>query len=253
MRVREQCGATERRRDGKIEALGEADEIIDRRLRPSAATQNCDRRAGGMQTFLQIQKLDLPRPGQRRLYTHRVGDIGFLHEHVFRQRDHHRARPALHRGMEGARDDFRNARRIVDFGDEFCRRAEDGAIVHLLECAALAHAALDLADEEDQRRRIVLGDMDRMGGVHRARSACHEGDARPPGQAAGCFRHQRRARFLPRDGELDRDIMQRVEHGEIGFAGHAEHMLDALRHELIDENLPARAQVGARHGLNRRC
>src|SRR5487761_2530020 len=41
--------------------------------------------------------------------------------------------------------------------------------------------------------------------------------------------------------------MQRVEHGEIGFAGHAEHMAHALDRELVDEDLAAGAEIGLRH------
>ena len=38
--------------------------------------------------------------------------------------------------------------------------AEEGLVVDFLEGLALAHAALDLADEQDHRRRILGGDMD---------------------------------------------------------------------------------------------
>ena len=41
--------------------------------------------------------------------------------------------------------------------------------------------------------------------------------------------------------------MQRVEHGEIGFARHAKGVLDALRDKLIDEDLAACAG-GEGHG-----
>ena len=42
--------------------------------------------------------------------------------------------------------------------------------------------ALDLADEQDHRRGIVLGDMDAVGGVGRAGPAGDKADARPAGQ-----------------------------------------------------------------------
>src|SRR4029077_14182885 len=105
------------------------------------------------------------------------------------------------------------------------------------------HGALDLADEEDDRRRIMFGDMHAMGGIGRAWPARHETYAGTAGQPRRADRHHRRARLLPADGDFKRGIMQRVEHGEIGFAGHAEHMFDALGFKLVDEYLPAGARV----------
>src|SRR3546814_6409120 len=52
------------------------------------------------------------------------------------------------RHMEGARNDFRYAVDLVDFGNPFGLGAEYGAVVHFLESFALAHAAFDLANEQ---------------------------------------------------------------------------------------------------------
>ena len=51
--------------------------------------------------------------------------------------------------------------------------------------------------------------------------------------------HHRRAAFLAADDGADRRIVQRVEHGEIGFAGHAKDALDAVGLERLDDQLSA--------------
>ena len=95
-----------------------------------------------------------------RLIGRGVGDARRLGQHVLRQGDDDRARPAGRGDVEGPRDELRQARRVVDLGRPFGDRAEHGAVVELLESLALAHVAPDLADEHDQRRRILPGDVD---------------------------------------------------------------------------------------------
>jgi hypothetical protein len=68
--------------------------------------------------------------------------------------------PPVAGSMEGARNDFRDARRIVDLRCPFRHRPENGAVIELLECLAVAHVAADLADEHDHRRGILARDMD---------------------------------------------------------------------------------------------
>ncbi len=86
----------------------------------------------------------------------------------------------LDRGIEGARHDFRNARRVVDLGHPFGDRAEHRAIIDFLQRLALAHVARDLADEHDQRRRILARDV-QAGATHwwrparGSRSRCRAG------------------------------------------------------------------------------
>ena len=155
------------------------------------------------------------------------------------KRDHDRAGAALHRDVVGALDDLGNLRGGLDLRRPFGGRAEEGAVIHLLERAAPEHRALDLADEQDHRRAVVLGDMDAVGRVGRAGAAGDEADPGPAGEASGRQRHHRRARLLPADRDLDARIVKRVERGEIGLAGHAIDALDALRDQLIHENLPA--------------
>ena len=215
------------------------------RWRPSASSPAPptidDRPLRRPQHFLQLGHLRLTRPDRRRLGARRVRDRRCFDQHVLGQRDHDRPRTALHRDVIGALHDFGNPRRVRDLGRPFGRRAEEGAVVHLLERAAPRHRALDLADEEDHRRAVVFGDMHAVGGVGRSGAARDETDARPTRQPARRQRHHRGAGLLSADRDLDGRIVERIERCEIGFARHAIEALDPLSDELIDENLPARA------------
>ncbi len=119
--------------------------------------------------------------------------------------------------------------------------------MHLLERVASARAALDLADEEDHRRRVLLSDMEAERGIGGAGASRHETHARPARRLADGLRHHRRAALMAADGDGDVAIVERVEHGEIAFAGHAEDVAHAMGNELVDEDFRADAgPFGAR-------
>ena len=167
--------------------------------RPSAAQAAVDQRLPPSSTigffaaqiiFCEPAHVGEAGPGLDRLGARRVGNRDALDQHVLRQRDHHRAGPAVHRGEEGARHDLRNARRIVDLGRPFRHRAEHGAVIELLKRLALAHLAADLADEHDHRRGVLLGDVDAGRGIGGARPARDEAHAGPAGRLADRLRHQ---------------------------------------------------------------
>ena len=234
--------APKRPNDRQIEALGEPDEGGARPLGPTAPAEDGDRPLRRPQHLLQFGHLGQARPDRSRLDARRVERFGRFRQHVFGQRDHHRAGPALHRDVERALDDFGNLRGGLDLRRQLRGRGEEGAIVHFLERASPHHRPIDLADEQDQRRGIMLRDVNPMRRVGRAGAPRHEADARPPGQAPLGQRHHRRARFLPAHRHVDRGIVHGVEGGEVGFAGNAVNALDPLDDELIDENLSARPQ-----------
>ena len=123
---------------------------------------------------------------------------------------------------------------------------EEGGQVDFLEALAVAVGAVEVADEQDHRRRILEGDMDSGAGVGRAGPAGDEGDAGPPGHLAVGVGHVGDPAFLPADDQVDlRRVMERVEHGEEAFAGHGENAVAALDLELVDKDLAAGA---CRHG-----
>ena len=156
--------------------------------------------------------------------------------------------------MKGTRYDLGDAGRIVDLDGPFGHRTEDGGVVQLLERPPAPHAAFDLADEEDQRHGIVLGDVDRMRGVGGAWTARHHGDARPSREPRHRIGHHASAGFLAAHRQGDVRVVQRVEHREIALARHAEHVVHTLSDELRDEDLAAGAGLQAHEGcLVRLC
>ena len=157
--------------------------------------------------------------------------------------------PALHGDVKRPLDNFRDLRRGLDLRRELCGRGEQSAIVHLLEGAPPDHRPLDLAYEQDHRRRIVLGDMNALRRVRRARAAGDEADSRPSGEPPLGQRHHRRAGFLAADGQFDRRVAHGVEGGEVGFARNAIDPFHPLRDELVDENPSARSQSLAQRRL----
>ena len=141
--------------------------------------------------------------------------------------------------MEGARDQLGNALDLVDLGDPFGLGAEHGAVIHFLEGLALAHAALDLAHEEDQRRGVLLGDMHAGQRVRCARAARDHADAGFAGQLAVRVGHHRGAAFLAADRDLDVGVVQAVQHRQVAFARHAENVFDALGDQLVYQDVTA--------------
>ena len=181
-----------------------------------------------------------------------VRGLAAFHHHVLGQRQHDRAGTPVHRGVEGMAHHLGDAARIADLGRPFRGVAEHLLDVDLLEGLALARFAGDLADEEDERRRILKGGMDADHGVARAGPARHQADAGPPGHLAVGLGHVAGADLVARSNQADRvaRVPQRVEHAKIALAGHAEGEIDAMDLELVDEDLSAGALIGtAGHGV----
>ena len=103
-----------------------------------------------------------------------------------------------------------------------------GAIVELLQSLAAFDVARNLAGEHDQRRRVLLRDVDAGRRIGRTRPTRHETDARTPGRLADGFRHHRRPALLAADGDGDVAVVEGVEHGKIAFARDAEDMTHAV-------------------------
>ena len=233
----EQMEAAERGDHRQSEALGEALNARAGTGRPAAAAEDHERPRCGPDQLLQPRHFREARPGLDRLRRRHVGDRNPLGEHVLGQRDDDRSRPPAGRGMERARDDLRDPRRIIDLGRPLGHRAEHGAIVELLERVAPAHLAPDLADEQDHRRGILLRDVDAGGRIGGAGSTRHEGDARTPGELADRLRHHGGAAFLAADRDGDVAIVESVEHRQIAFSRNAEYVADPLQDQLVDEDL----------------
>ena len=141
---------------------------------------------------------------------------------------------------------------LVDLRHPLGERPEHLPVVDLLEGLALHHLAADLADDQDQRRRVLKGRVHTTRRVRRARPARDHADAGLAGELAVRVRHVRRADLVPADDEPDRCVVQGVEDGQVAFAGHAECRVDAVHDELIDQQSARRAVTSARAGGRRR-
>ena len=235
--------------DRQREAFGEAADGRAGVRRPAGAAEHRQGALRLRQQRCELLHLACARPGLHRLESRRIRDRGPLGQHVLRQADHHRAGPAAGGGVEGARDDFRHACRIVDLGGPFRHAAEHRAQVELLQGFAILDVAGDLADEHDHRGRILLGDMDAGRGIGGARPARDEADAGPSGRLADRFRHHGGAAFLPADRDRELAVVKGVEDGQIAFARHAEDMGDAVDHQLIHQRFGGGAGLVERaHG-----
>ncbi len=145
--------------------------------------------------------------------------------------------------MERARDELGDPVGVVDLLDPLRHRAEHVAVVDLLERLPAHHVAADLADQEDQRRRVLEGGVDAAGGVRRAGAARDHADARPAGELAVGVGHVRRADLVTAGDEADRRVVERVEHRQVALARHAEGDVHPVDHELVDEEPASRPHV----------
>ena len=164
-------------------------------------------------------------------------------QHVLRQHDHHRPRRRRLRVHERARYDLGHACRVVDQVHGLGHVGEGLGVVHLLERAPPDLGARHLADEQNQRHRVLLGHVHGDRRVGRARPAAHERHARPPRELGVAHGHEPRAALVPAHDGLDGiAVMQGVEHGEIALARHAEHPVHAMRGKAIDKQIGGTAR-----------
>jgi hypothetical protein len=233
----EEMQAAKRGADRERKFLREARDAVRGGLRPSAAAEDQDRRAGRTEELRQFRHLGGSRRGLDRRECRRIRRGDALDQHVLRQADYDRSRPSVRRGVKRARDDLRYACGIVDLRRPFGHRAEHGAVVEFLEGLALAHLARDLADEHHERRRILTRDVDAGRRVGGARSAGDETDARAAGHLADRLRHHRGAALLPANGDGKIAVVKRIENRQVALARHAEDVAHAVNAQLIDQNL----------------
>ena len=170
--------------------------------------------------------------------------FGGLDEHVLGQGQHNRPRPSRHGHRIGSSDIFGDSCRIVDPRGPFGERREHRCEIDFLETFAVAHAPVDIADEQDHRLRVLHRDMDADRGIRRPRPARHKGYAGPSGQCPVCTGHMSDAALLPADYGLDFGrVVKRVENGKEALSGHGEDAVAALDDELVDKDAAAGACV----------
>jgi hypothetical protein len=173
----------------------------------------------------------------------RIADRGLPGEHVLRQREDHGAAASGSRDLEGARDEFGNARAVVDAVGPLGERREHRAEVDLLEGLAPAEVGAHVADEKDHRRRILERGVHPDRGVRCARAARREADAGTIGELAVRFGHVGRARLVAAGDEPQAiaHLVEPVEDRQEAFPGHGEGEVHAMDDQLVGEDVPADA------------
>ena len=178
----------------------------------------------------------------------RVRRVGVGREHVLRYGEHHRPRPPGHCGVEGTAHVLGDALGVVDLGHPLRHLAVHAAVVHLLERLAVHHPAAHLADDEDERGRVLERDVDPGRRVRRPRPAGDHAHPGPAGELAVRLGHHRRSALLAAHHGGDAgEVVQPVEHREKALAGHQEDPIAALNGELVGEDPPAVPKVPLRH------
>ncbi len=186
------------------------------------------------------------RPGTGRLGDRRdgwaVGNIDQIAQHVFGQGEHDWPGSAGGGDAVGAGDIFGDSRRIVDPRRPFGDRPEEGRHVDFLEALTVAVGAVEVADEQDHRSRILECDMNARRCIGRAWAARYESDAWSPGHLAVGVGHVGHSAFLSAYHQVDFGrVVKRVEDREETFPRHGENAVAALDSEA------------ARRGFGRRC
>ena len=154
--------------------------------------------------------------------------------------------------MKRTRHELRKALRLVRRLDQLRHLPVHPRVVQLLEGLAPQMRARHLADEEDERRRVLRGRVDADGSVRRTGRARDEADAGLARQLPVPLRHVRRARLVAGDDEPDRCVAERVEDGDVALARDAERRVDAVHNQLVDEDLRTGAGQGTMIGCSRK-
>ena len=167
--------------------------------------------------------------------------VGLAFGYVLRQRDRDRPRPAVHGNGKGFSRRRRNLVRRVGLEHRLGHRPQHAVVVDLLKGLAAPLIRRDLADEEHERYRILACGVDADGRIGGAGPAGYEGDARlarEPGVGAG---GEGGTGFVARDDEAEPVLRrpQRLQHGEIALARHAECGIDAVFEKGRDQRVAA--------------
>ena len=94
----------------------------------------------------------------------------------------------------------------------------------------------------------MFGYMDAVCRVGRPRTARHEAYSRSPCQSPYGHGRNRRPGLLAAHHDLDCEVVQSVESGQVGFARYTVNVVDTLSHELVDENPAAGSRRCDGHG-----
>ena len=169
----------------------------------------------------------------------RILRVGVAREHVLGERKYHRAWTARAGRRERSRDILGDAVRTIDLRDPLRHRPEHPPVVDLLEGLALLLVGRDLADEEDQRSRVLERGVHPDRRLRGTRPPRDDRDARPPGELPVGVGHVRGTALVAARDQADRRVIEAVEQREEALARNAEDGVGAMDDELVDEELAA--------------
>ena len=206
--------------------------------RPAAAAQQQERPLRSREQALQLLHVRGRRRSARGSKMQRVGDRVLRKQHVLRQREQHRARPARCGNVERVADVLWNPFGAVDLRHPLGERAVHAPVVDFLERLALDEVVSHLADEHDHRRRILERGVHADRTVGSAGTARHEQQAGLPGELGRRFRHVRGTAFLAADDEFELvfQVMQAVQHRQETLARNAEGEARAVADQRVRED-----------------
>ncbi|OIQ79966.1 hypothetical protein GALL_382800 [mine drainage metagenome] len=177
-----------------------------------------------------------------------VRDVGAGVQQVVGQHDDDRAGAPAARHRVGTGDGRRELVDAARLRDPFGDGAEHRRVVDFLERLAAEESAVDLADEQDHRRRILARGVQPVARVRRSGAPRDETQAGFAGQLAVGVGHVRRRAFVARDHGADRRRRgQRVEHRQEALAGDAIDEFGAFANQRVDQDLAAVAGCGSGH------
>lgn len=157
-------------------------------------------------------------------------------QHVFRQCDHHGARQAGGGDLDRTEQRFRQARGIGNLGGPFGDGPEHADVVDLLERVAPQVAGGNLADQQQAGHAVLLRGVHGDGGVAGTGTAAHAGDAGPPGQPRIGQGHEPGAGLVAAHDRINVGAsVQGVQQAEVALAGDAEHPVDPMSDQGVDQ------------------
>ena len=156
-------------------------------------------------------------------------------EHIGRDGEEDRAGSPADRPPRRLVDIFRQALGRRHLGGPLADVRVEGREFDLLEGLAVPIGRLDLPDDRDQRRRVLIGGVEGDRHVGRADAARGHAEGRLPGQLADRLGGEGRALLVARRDQLDLIvIVEGIEDREKTLARHRERLLDPLAFQLRD-------------------
>jgi hypothetical protein len=232
--------------DGQLPVFDERAQVLACLRRPATAACDHHRLFRAFQQGTQTFDLLRRRRRSHALIRGRRGHrLTCLAQHVFRQRQHDGTRPARCRRMERVAHVLGNATRVVDLRDPLRHLPEHASIVDFLERLAIEMLACALADQQDHRRGVLKRRVHADRCMRRARAARDDRHAGTARQLADGFSHVGSRRLVTAHDRLNSRglVVQRIEHRQKTFAGHAEHALDAMRQQRVDDEPRAGGRI----------